>query len=400
MSTSTLLPGSPETRASSLGAATLVWVNAKPLVNRLLRGEGLLLAVNLSIVVVVGLSVATSLAQAFVSTVVLALLYSLNDVYDCRRDLNDAAKDQVLARFCVQHRAQLLFILKLEKVAFVAVAFALLGARSAVAVALLFLVNLAYSAVLKGKAGLDVVWVGLWGALYAMVPGIPLPVSVFVLVGAMTSICHVFQIIRDRDADDVNHVNTSAVAAAWLPVAQLTLCCAVMGAALAYHLPPIVAASAAVPLLLARIIKSNQVAWLISKLHYGGRLASGAPQRLWLLTLESTLPSLSAEACFLFPWAGTPRPISASFARHQSLQFEVQLLQHAVSRSHRFAAFQCRDPVRSFGGARRQASGTRGWRAAHPTRHRRNRCDGKAARLLRHDEHQPTAVPERPDACP
>jgi hypothetical protein len=257
---------------------TLFWMNAKPLLNRLERGEGLLLAVNLSIVLFASPDAATLVAQILISTVVLALLYGLNDVYDCARDLNDPAKDQALARFCVAHRRRLLGILQVEKVAVVLTAFALLGGRSALAVAALFLVNLAYSAILKGKAGLDVLWVGLWGSLYAMVPGVALPLEAVLLVGVMTSICHVFQILRDRDADDTNRIQTSAVASRWLPYAQLGVCCAAMAAVLWSTLGPLAALSAFAPLLLRVLLESNQTAWLASKAYYAV---------VWLLVLRS-----------------------------------------------------------------------------------------------------------------
>ena len=282
MSTSKLIQQSTPARSLGLGAGSPFWVNVKPLLNRLERGEGLLLAVNVSIVLFARPGAAALLAQVFVSTAVLALLYGLNDVYDCERDLNDPAKDQTLATFCVANRGRLLGILKLEKVGVVLLAFALLGVGSAGAVAALFLVNLAYSAVLKGKAGLDVLWVGLWGGLYAMVPGVALPLQVVLLVGVMTSICHIFQILRDRDADDANQIHTSAVASRWLPFAQLGVCCAAMAAVLWSTLGPLGALSAFAPLLLRLTLASNQSAWLASKAYYG---------IVWLLVLGAVYAS-------------------------------------------------------------------------------------------------------------
>jgi len=276
VSTSKLLPRTVGARA--LGVGTLAWVNAKPLSNRLERGEGLLLAVNLSIVLFARPGATAMLAQVFVSTAVLALLYGLNDVYDCRNDLNDPAKDQALAGFCASHRPALLGILQAEKVGVVLLALALVGTRSAIAVAALFLVNLAYSAMLKGKAGLDVLWVGLWGALYAMVPGRVLPLEVVLLVGAMTSICHIFQILRDRDADEANDIHTSAVASRWLPYAQLGVCCAAMAAVLRSSLGPAAGVSALAPLLLRLTLASNQSAWLLSKAYFAV---------VWLLVLAA-----------------------------------------------------------------------------------------------------------------
>ena len=84
----------------------------------------------------------------------------------------------------------------------------------------------------------------------------------------MTGICHVFQMWRDRDVDAVNSVQTSAVSSPWLPVAELSLLCLALGAILHHHLGLIAAGSAALPLALHFGLKSNQAAWLLSKLHY------------------------------------------------------------------------------------------------------------------------------------
>jgi hypothetical protein len=258
------------------GVAWLAWAHVAPLVNRLRRGEGVLLAVNLSIVLSARPDAATLFAQALVSTAVLALLYFLNDVYDCRQDLSDAGKDQALVGFCVQHRPLLLRLLAFEHVGITVLSLALLGPRSATAVAAVLLVNVAYSSLLKGKAAIDVPWVALWGACYAAVPGVAVPPAVLGLVGVMTSICHVFQITRDRPFDILNRIRTSAVAIEWLPPVQLALGCLAMGILLGHILGPAAAASAAVPLVLRLTLRSNQAAWLLSKAYYGV---------VWLLVL-------------------------------------------------------------------------------------------------------------------
>ena len=120
--------------------------------------------------------------------------------------------------------------------------------------------------------------VALWGALYAMVPGTELPLTVFAMVGVMTSIAHVFQITRDRDVDVVNAIRTSAVALPWLPTAQMAAACAGMAAHIGLQLGVWAGASALVPLVLYLALASNQVAWLAAKLYYGV---------VWLLVLTS-----------------------------------------------------------------------------------------------------------------
>jgi 4-hydroxybenzoate polyprenyltransferase len=265
-------------RAAGLraGAAALAWAHAAPLVNRFRRGEGLLLAVSLSVALAARPDGPTFLAQALVCTAVMALLYLLNDVYDCRQDVSDPGKDQALVAFYVQRREPLLWLLAVEHAGAVLLALSLLGRRSALAVAAVLLVNLAYSTILKGRAVVDVLWVAVWGAACAAVPGVEVPVSLLALVGIMTSICHVFQITRDRPVDDVNHVRTSAVAARWLPGVQLAAACAAMGLVLGDLLGPLAAASAAMPLVLRVLLRSNQAAWLLSKAYYG---------TVWLLAL-------------------------------------------------------------------------------------------------------------------
>jgi 4-hydroxybenzoate polyprenyltransferase len=258
-----------------VGVATVAWAHAAPLVNRFRRGEGLLLAVNLSIALAARPDAATFLAQAVVSTVVITLLYLLNDVWDCRQDLNDPGKDQALVRFYVEHRTSFLGLVALESVGAFLAALALLGPSSGIAVAAVLIVNLAYSTVLKGRAVVDVLVVGVWGAAAAAVPG-HVPASLLALVGIMTSICHVFQITRDRRIDDVNHIRTSAVAAPWLPAVHLAIGCLAMGLVLGDLLGPAAAATAATPLLLRLVLRSNQAAWLLSKAYYAV---------IWLLAL-------------------------------------------------------------------------------------------------------------------
>lgn len=262
--------------ADRIGVATIAWAHAAPLLNRFRRGEGQLLAVSLSIGLAARPDAATFLAQALVSTVVIALLYLLNDVYDCREDLNDPGKDQALVRFYVQRRSYLLGLVALEYAGGVLLALALLGPRSGIAVAAVLLVNVAYSTVLKRRAVVDVICVAVWGAAAAAVPGVRVPWSLLALVGIMTSICHVFQIKRDRSVDNVNRIRTSAVAAAWLPEAQLAIACVAMGLVLNNLLGPAAAATAATPLVLGLVLRSNQAAWMLSKLYYAA---------IWLLAL-------------------------------------------------------------------------------------------------------------------
>ena len=260
------------------GVASLAWANLVPTLHRLRRGEGMILAVNLSIVLVARPDGPTLVAQGMISAAVLGLLYFLNDVHDCHGDLNDPGKDSRFVTYCVAHRARLFRVILIEELAVCAFAWLLLGPRSGLATVAVLLVNHAYSAGVKRMVVIDVPFVALWGALYAMVPGADVPFMLIALVGVMTAICHVYQITRDRDVDQANRINTSAAVSRRLPEIQILLCCAALAVILQQQLGVVVALTAALPFLLRHTMLSNGVAWMASKAYFGV---------VWLLMLVS-----------------------------------------------------------------------------------------------------------------
>lgn len=257
-----------EPRPPVFGLRTLLWCLSTPLTHRFSRGEGQLLAVNASIGLWAFSDVSTLLAQGLISLVVLVLLYLFNDVHDCRHDLHDQAKNRAFVEFCVLHRGRLYTALAAMKLCTFALAWLLLGAHSASAVAAIFLINVFYSTIAKGVLLFDVPFVALWGASYALVPGVALPLSLIAMVGVMTGVCHVFQIRRDLAVDRRNHIATSAVAKPWLPLVELALFCAALGVALHFAIGLWAAVTAVVPLLLY-LAAANQRAWVLSKAYYG-----------------------------------------------------------------------------------------------------------------------------------
>ena len=275
-STRSFSPGSASVD-SRFRAATLAWASVFPLAHRLRRGEGLLLPINLSLAFLAEPEPRRLVAQALISTAVLALLYLLNDAYDCHDDANDPAKDRAFVGFCITHRALLFRALLFSKAAVLLLSSVVLGPRSAAAVAAVFAVNLGYSFAFKRIAGLDVPFVALWGALYALVPGADVPLALIALVGVMTAVCHVFQITRDRKVDISNRVRTSAAVSSWLPELQLACLCAAMGFLLYHVAGPAAAASALAPLLFRRAAPSNALAWLLSKGYFGA---------IWIVALS------------------------------------------------------------------------------------------------------------------
>jgi 4-hydroxybenzoate polyprenyltransferase len=262
--------------ASVAGKTGLLRMHALSLWNRVKRGEGQLLAINVSLAIASRPSLEKALLLGAFSTVVLVVLYFLNDVLDAPRDRHDRGKDQDHVEALLGRRPFLLKLLAFEHVLLPALAWALFGWLSALGTALVLLVNAAYSLSLKGRAYLDVPWVAVWGALYALSTGLTYPFVVYASVGLMTGITHVFQITRDRDVDTLNAVRTSAVASRFLPSAELALCCVGLALCLRSVLGDLAGVSALAPLVLHALVRSNQDAWLLSKGYLG---------LMWLLLL-------------------------------------------------------------------------------------------------------------------
>src|SRR2546425_12627636 len=95
----------------SLYAATLEIAAARPrvvadlsravlpsTVHRIRRGEGALLAVNLSLIVHQSASLSRSVAQAVVSVLAIGAMYAFNDLYDGSCDWNNPKKVRALIK--------------------------------------------------------------------------------------------------------------------------------------------------------------------------------------------------------------------------------------------------------------------------------------------------------------
>ncbi len=234
-----------------------------PLLRRFQVAEGMLLAVNASLLVAQRVGVARGVSHAAHSLSVLMLMYALNDWWDARNDAKNPRKDRDLARTLVTHRRPFGVVLLVLHLAAIGVAFALGPTVAALTTAVLA-ANGAYTAIFKGIPVIDVALVGVWGALFASLVG---PCSVVVAVGAMTAVSHVFQAMGDRDADLEAGVTTTAVSRA-LALAVLGGCCIVLACGL-HALIGNLAFVGFVPLALALVLRRSVVAWVASKAVFG-----------------------------------------------------------------------------------------------------------------------------------
>jgi 4-hydroxybenzoate polyprenyltransferase len=257
--------------ALSLGwpatASTLTRAFSASTLNRIYRGEGGLLAINLSWIAWETGGTAAGIVPAIVSILAMVAMYALNDLYDAPMDARNPKKDPALVGSYLQHQRAATMALLGMKLGTLALAWLALGPRAALAVGGVMVVNLVYSVVLKGVPVIDVIWCGLWGAAYAaIVTAAPLPLA---LVGVMTGVCHLYQALDDRVADAANAITTTAVRSMSLSRIVLVALSIALGAVLLPLLGPIWAASAAVPLAIYAATPTAHTGWLLTKVYFG-----------------------------------------------------------------------------------------------------------------------------------
>ena len=236
-------------------------------VHRIRRGEGALLAVNLSLIVHQSASLSRIVAQTVVSVLAIGAMYAFNDLYDAPCDWNNPKKDRALIKLYVEHRRAGILAAFVLQVVTLFIAFMALGSVAGGAVLAVMIVNLLYSIVFKGVPVADVAWVWLWGTLYASIVGGPL--RLLVLVGLMTAVCHLFQALDDRVPDAANGIRTTAVRSPVLAGTVLTLLCLALFVALRAPLGPVAALSALTPLLLFLTVRRPGTAWVLTKIYFG-----------------------------------------------------------------------------------------------------------------------------------
>ncbi len=266
-------------RSARAGAVrTLTWAVAASTLHRVRRGEGALLAINLSLIAWRGdAATVHGLWQALVSTLAILVMYAFNDLHDAPVDWDNPKKDRVLTRAWIAHRragVRATFWLELVTLA---IAYATLGAAPTAAAAAVMTVNVVYSTLLKGVPVADILAVWAWGSLYAAIVH-PAFALVF-LVGVMTGVCHLFQALDDRGPDAANGIATTAVRSPALSRNVLVVLVLVLSGALHGLLGVAAACTAVVPLVIYGAVGDAGAGWLLTKAYFAV---------VWLALLGST----------------------------------------------------------------------------------------------------------------
>jgi 4-hydroxybenzoate polyprenyltransferase len=91
---------------------------------------------------------------------------------------------------------------------------------------------------------------------------------VVLVVGLMTAICHVFQVVDDREPDAANGIQTTAVRSAALSRAVMTALTVVLAATVVGPLGPLGACTALVPLAIFLLVRDAGAGWLLTKAYF------------------------------------------------------------------------------------------------------------------------------------
>lgn len=195
-------------RVPVFGAAIFPWCS---LIFKFLRAEGVLLAVNFSLLMYQGNHELPHILSAMLlSALVLAQLYGFNDVLDAANDIKDHDKRPGIAAVILENyrmflASTLVWAIGLLMVAHFVFPKALPGVMA------MLTINTLYSMIFKGMPVVDVVVVAFWGGCFPLLLGEEIDITLIIVVGCMTGISHVWQTMRDRDADASGGIKTIAV---------------------------------------------------------------------------------------------------------------------------------------------------------------------------------------------
>ena len=233
-----------------------------PLLLRIRRGEGVLLAIVASVAARErGGPLKSGLAIAL-CTLVMAAMYLHNDRVDARRDRSNPRKDRRLSALLSRYDLAFAVLHGVALPALTAALWLVCGARAGASAAGCMLVNVAYSRWFKGIPLIDVLVVGTWGAAFAAI--IDASIGRVVVVWLMTAISHVFQARLDRTSDERSGVNTTAVASPGLSIALIGLLGLLLAAWTNRRVGHLVSALGVAPLV-ACLLPNRAAGWILAK---------------------------------------------------------------------------------------------------------------------------------------
>jgi len=239
----------------------------KPYFNRVKKGEGGLVVFGVTHSIVSQHGLAAILAESLLCFFTLCVLYGFNDYKDRYHDLSNPKKEQKFVRSIIQHQQRFLLLNTLAAFSTIALALYIFGPEKFYIITALYLVNYSYSLRLKTVPVMDLFIVGLWGGLLGMLGG-QFNLYLFLIVGVMTAIAHLFQIITDKKSDQENALTTTVVAISGSETASIIIICALLTATLFLYTESIWSLGGFIPAIAYFLIKRISLGWHISRFYF------------------------------------------------------------------------------------------------------------------------------------
>jgi 4-hydroxybenzoate polyprenyltransferase len=238
---------------------------------KVLRAEGVLLAVNLSLLLVYKPgNFFYGVKAMLLSTLVLAQLYAFNDVHDAANDVKDPDKPAGIAALILKKHSLFMAGVIAWAAALAAAAYFFMP-DSFYGTLVMFALNTLYSTVFKGLPVMDVIIVGAWGTCFPMLLGLTMPFDLLVIVGGMTGVSHIWQTMRDQTSDTASGITTVAVFSRFSPLVVAAILCLFLAGVTANratgYVQPAVAVLSVLPLVFyAFWSKKIRQVWVLSKI--------------------------------------------------------------------------------------------------------------------------------------
>ena len=113
----------------------------------------------------------------------------------------------------------------------------------------------------------DIIIVGIWGGLYVMISG-NFQWSLIFIVGIMTGIAHLFQMMTDKVSDGDNNIKTTIVALPGSGLLFLSALCVALGSLLFITLNIWWAVSGLLPVFIYALSRRVTLSWHVSRVYF------------------------------------------------------------------------------------------------------------------------------------
>lgn len=238
-----------------------------PLTSRIAKGEGGLILFN-SIHAYFVFSLTTLFwLDSLISVVAMCALYNLNDFRDRNIDALNPKKNKDFINEILNQEKLYIFTNIILSTTAIALSFVFFTNEKTILMTLLITINWLYSYKFKSMPGLDILSVIIWGGLFASIAG-SFQLHLFIIVGIMTGIAHIYQIITDKEADEKANIRTSIVALPKLHKYIILFYCFILGVFIYLHIDWIWAISCLIPLIVYLLSKNISLSWYVSRFYF------------------------------------------------------------------------------------------------------------------------------------